>query len=129
MKVLLGLVAWCSLAIGGFEPIAVLPPTTLGIPGIPSYLQVGKLSCAARMWNPTELQIWCTKQNVIVVNIVKKVEFVEYTFEYGDSLVDPMPTKIVWSFFMEESPVPWNATIAVGTVVGGVIVGSLEVPM
>jgi hypothetical protein len=130
MKVLLGLVAWCSLAIAEFgPPIAVLPPTTLEIPGLPSYLIVGKLNCAARMWSPTKLQIWCTKLNVTVVNIVKEVEFVQYTFSYSDSLSDPAAAKIEWSFFMEESPVPWSATITVGTVVGPMLGGSLNVPM
>ena len=30
-------------------------------PSQPTVILVGKLSCAARMWTPTQLQVWCFK--------------------------------------------------------------------
>src|SRR5674476_896346 len=45
-------------------PSAISPPTTIG-PGHPTFLQVGTLSCAARMYTPTMLQTWCFKATAI----------------------------------------------------------------
>lgn len=131
MKVLVIFVMWCGVAIGQVfgPPLAMLPPTTTGTPGLATFLQVGKLSCAARMWSVALLQVWCLKGGVVVINIAKSVEPGGYIFDYDDSINDPMVARINWTFFMDYNPVPWNATITVGTTVGGVLGGTLNVPL
>ena len=39
--------------------VIAVAQTTTTTPGQPTVILVGKLSCAARMWTPIQLQIWC----------------------------------------------------------------------
>ena len=135
MKVLLIFVMWCGVAVGQLfgPPLAMLPPTTTGVPGVPTFLQVGSLSCAARMYTPTQLQVWCFKDvalKVIGINALSDVSDMGFELTVADSNNYDTNTSIVWLFLPTQLPptpivVAWQATITRATVVGNVLSGIL----
>ena len=97
-------------------PSAISPPTTIG-PGHPTFLQVGTLSCAARMYTPTMLQTWCFKDTAlksIAINSISDVSFFGFRLLISDATAIDPGTTLEWVFLpTEDSPpiVSWTAII------------------
>jgi hypothetical protein len=126
-------------AIGPSQPIG--PPTTIG-PGQPTFLQVGTLSCAARMYTPTQLQVWCFKDpalRVVLINVLNDVsDGTGLQLNSSDSGNIATCTSVTWTF-LPTIPTPsippevppltptvaWQATITRATVVGSMLSGVL----
>lgn len=79
-------------------PLASLPAQS---PAAPVFLQAGKLSCAARLWTPSELQTWCMKGNPLRVvhntrqDILGGNAFVE---SFVDNTPGEIPSQVTWMF-------------------------------
>ena len=110
-------------------------------PGAPTFLQVGTLSCAARMYTPTMLQVWCFKDaalKVLQINIIDDVSDgtgFELTTSDSNTITG---TSVAW-LFLTTIPAPtvpptvlpppvvaWRATITradttVSTLLSGVL--------
>ena len=97
-------------------PLVIGPPTTIG-PGQPTFLQVGTLSCAARMYTPTMLQTWCFKDTalkVIAINSISDVSFFGFRLLISDATAIDPGTTLEWVFLpTDDSPpiVSWTAII------------------
>ncbi len=122
-------------------PVYIMPPTTIG-PGQPTFLQVGTLSCTARMYTPTQLQVWCFKDaalKVILINVLNDVsDGTGLQLNASDSNNIATCTSVSW-VFLPTVPTPsippevppltptvaWQATITRATVVGPVLTGVL----
>ena len=134
MKVLVIFTMWCGLAMGQVfgPPLAMSPPTTTG-PGVPTFLQVGTLSCAARIYTPIQVQVWCFKDallKVIAINLLNDVSDMGLQLTVADSNNWDTNTSLVWIFLPTQLPstpivVAWRATITRATVVGNVLSGIL----
>jgi hypothetical protein len=123
-------------------PQAILPPTTIG-PGQPTVILVGKYSCAARMYTPTQLQVWCFKDftfKTLAINILTDVTYLGLNLLIGDGADFNTNTNISWSFSsaspppqpppnnppVPPSPVTWQAQITRATIADPVINGILQ---
>ena len=76
--------------------LGVTPPTTAAI-GVPTFVQAGKLSCAARLNDFTHLQTWCFKGTLLLYNAVQ--DFSAQTAavsDFADTTVGEVPAQITW---------------------------------
>ena len=123
------------------SPVQIGPPTTIG-PGQPTFLQVGTLSCAARMYTPIQLQVWCFKDavlKVIQINLLNDIsDGTGLQLTTSDSDCNGTCSHIVW-VFLPTVPAPsippevppltptvaWQATITRNSVVGPMLTGVL----
>ena len=110
----------------------LLSVAALAQPGQPTFLQVGTLSCAARMYTPIQLQIWCFKDpalKVIQINLLVDISdngFIIQTRDINDVAIG---SSIHWIFLPNVIPDPivvsWEATITKFGVVGPTLKGVL----
>jgi hypothetical protein len=87
-------------------PLAIGPPTTIG-PGQPTVILVGKLSCAARMYTPTQLQVWCFKDltfTTLAINILTDVSDCGFNLFIADDNNFDTNTTLNWTFFSASPP-------------------------
>jgi hypothetical protein len=106
--------------------------TALALPGQPTFLQVGTLSCAARMYTPIQLQVWCFSDpalKVIQINLLCDISdngFIVQTRDINDVATG---SSIHWEFLPDVIPNPiivsWEATITKFGVVGPKLTGIL----
>ena len=95
----------------------------------PTFLQVGTLSCAARMWTPTQLQVWCLAGTKIQINILDDMsDGTEFSLLTCDE--DPsIGTCIIWNFAaditVEPIKVNWRAKITKAGVDSSLLTGVL----
>ena len=85
--------------------IAVAQPTAA--PGQPTVILVGKLSCAARMYTPTQLQVWCFKDftfKALAINLLTDVSNCGFNLFIADSNNFDTNTTINWTFFSASPP-------------------------
>ena len=101
--------------------------------GPPTFLQVGTLSCAARMYAPTQLQVWCFKDTalkVIVFNALSDILDTGLQIEVADSNNYDTNTSLVWLFLPTQLwtkwTVAWQAVITRATVFGPTLSGFLN---
>ena len=104
----------------------------LALPGQPTFLQVGTLSCAARMYTPIQLQVWCFSDpalKVIQINLLVDLSdngFIVQTRDINDVATG---SSIHWEFLPDVIPNPiivsWEATITKFGVVGPKLTGIL----
>lgn len=114
----------------------------LALPGQPTFLQVGTLSCAARMYTPTQLQVWCFSDpilKVIQINILNNISGgIGLELKTSDGDCNGTCTSVVWLFLPTVYPpnipptipppppvVGWQAVITRNGVVGPVLSGVL----
>lgn len=110
----------------------LLSAAAIAQPGPPTFLQVGTLSCAARMYTPIQLQIWCFKDSalkVIQINLLVDISdngFIVQTRDVNDVATG---SSIHWIFSPNVIPDPmvvsWEATITKFGVVGPKLSGIL----
>jgi hypothetical protein len=80
----------------GAPALAITPPGTAAI-GVPTFVQAGKLSCAARLNDITHLQTWCFKGSLLLYNAVQ--DFSAQTAavsDFADTTVGETPAQITW---------------------------------
>src|SRR5665647_1221146 len=85
--------------------ISVAQPTTT--PGQPTVILVGKFSCAARMYTPTQLQVWCFKDftfKALAINLLTDVSNCGFNLFIADSNNFDTNTTINWTFFSASPP-------------------------
>lgn len=105
--------------------ILFLSTAAFASPGLPTYLQVGKLSCAARLITPVQLQIWCISNNLVIYNSIQDVTgSSDYTLSLG--FFDPEIARVSWVFFATHNPINWQAVITIGTKEGPLLTGTLN---
>jgi hypothetical protein len=119
-------------------------------PGQPTVILVGKLSCAARMYTPTQLQVWCFKDltfKTLAINLLTDVSDIDsfssgFTLFIADSNNFDTNTTICWTFFSASPPpqpppgtpppppasITWQAQITRATVADPMINGILADP-
>jgi hypothetical protein len=110
----------------------LLSAAALAQPSQPTFLQVGTLSCAARMYTPIQLQIWCFKDpslKIIQVNIIVDVSDCGFQFTVNDSNDVATGTLLHWNFLPNVIPDPivvsWEAIITKFGVTGPTLKGVL----
>ena len=120
----------------------LLSTAAMAQPGQPTFLQVGTLSCAARMYTPTQLQVWCFKDSalrVVLINVLNDVsDGTGLQLNASDSGNIATCTSVTWTFLPTVYPptipptipppppvVAWQATITRATVAGSMLSGTL----
>jgi hypothetical protein len=110
-------------------------------PGAPTFLQVGTLSCAARMYTPVKLQVWCFSDSAlkdVKINILTDVSDCGFSLGIADSNNYDTNTSLCW-LFLSTVPNPsippeippliptiaWRAKITKAKVDGPVLTGTL----
>jgi|SRR5665647_3128649 len=122
--------------------ISVAQPTTT--PGQPTVILVGKFSCAARMYTPTQLQVWCFKDftfKALAINLLTDVSDLGLNLLIHDSTDFDAGTNINWTFSSASPPpaspgtpppppasVTWQAQITRANVADPIINGILADP-
>jgi hypothetical protein len=116
--------------------------TTTAVPGQPTVILVGKYSCAARMYTPTQLQVWCFKDftfKALAINLLVDVSNCGFNLFMADSNNFDTNTTINWTFFSASPPpapppgtpppppaaITWQAQIIRATVADPMINGVL----
>src|ERR1035437_9588759 len=104
-------------------------------PGQSTVILVGKLSCAARMYTPTQLQVWCFKDltfKALAINLLTDVSDCGFNLFIADSNNFDTNTTINWTFFSASPPpapppaaITWQAQIIRATVADPMINGVL----
>ena len=102
-------------------------------PGQSTVILVGKLSCAARMYTPTQLQVWCFKDltfKALAINLLTDVSDCGFNLFIADSNNFDTNTSIVWLFLPTQLgakwTVAWQAVITRATVFGPTLSGFLN---
>jgi hypothetical protein len=115
-----------------FLALLLLSSAALAMPGQPVFIQVGTLSCAARMYTPIQLQIWCFKDpalKVLQLNQLIDVSDCGFEFQINTNNDVTIGTSLFWKFLPNVSLNPivvsWQATITkfgvAGTMFSGVL--------
>ena len=110
----------------------LLSAVAAAMPGQPTFIQVGTLSCAARMYTPIQLQIWCFKDaalKVLQLNYLIDVSDCGFEFTINTNNDVTIGTSLYWKFLPNVSLNPivvsWEATITKFGVVGQTLKGVL----
>jgi|ERR1035437_80721 hypothetical protein len=110
----------------------LLSTAAIAMPGQPTFIQVGTLSCAARMYTPTQLQIWCFKDpelKILQLNQLIDVSDCGFEFSINTNNDVTIGISLYWKFLPNVTPNPivvnWQATITkfgvAGTMFSGVL--------
>src|ERR1035437_2321442 len=128
-----------------FATMAIATAQPTATPGPPTVLLVGKLSCAARMYTPTQLQVWCFKDltfKTLAINLLTDVSDSGFNLFIADSNNFDTNTTICWTFFSASTPptpppgtpppppasITWQAQIIRATIADPMINGILANP-
>jgi hypothetical protein len=118
MRYLLLLVLLCSSLVGQ-------------TPGKSTVILAGSLSCAARMYRPTQLQIWCFTDaalKVVGVNCLIDVSTTGFMLDTGDTFNADTGTFLLWMFLSDGASPPkisYQATVTKALVSGPILTGVL----
>jgi hypothetical protein len=114
-------------------------------PGQPTVILVGKFSCAARMYTPIQLQVWCFKDftfKALAINLLADVSDLGLNLLIHDGTDFNAGTNINWTFSSASPPpapplgtpppppasVTWQAQITRANVADPIINGTLADP-
>jgi|ERR1035441_4109873 hypothetical protein len=110
----------------GVPGLAVTPPTTANI-GVPTFVQAGKLSCAARLLDFTHLQSWCSKGSTVVYNAVQEFSGgTAIVSDFADATVGETYAQITWLVATVDgfpNAVGWQVSMVIGTSPASMLTG------
>ena len=100
-------------------------------PPLPAFIQAGKLSCGAKMYSPTQLQVWCFKDltmKVVAVNCLVDVSVSGFFFlDTSDATQNVF---LAWMFIIDQAITPpkvnWQAVVTTAHVSGPILTGVLQ---
>jgi len=111
----------------------LLSAAAMAQPGQSTFIQVGTLSCAARMYTPIQLQIWCFKDpelKVLQLNYLIDVSDCGFEFRVNTNNDVTIGISLFWKFLPNVSLNPivvnWQATITKFGVAGTMFSGVLK---
>lgn len=109
----------------------ILATAAIAAPPLPAFIQAGKLSCGAKMYSPTQLQVWCFKDltmKVVAVNCLVDVSvsgfFLLDTSDAAQNIF------LCWMFFIDQTVTPskvnWQAAVTIANISGPILTGVLQ---